>query len=150
MGRTFWLTALLMPFAVPLLTFLVAGVTEGMSPAAALGSLAEQCTGGKPNPLLGGTLGLAPVGVIAIVLLGLRRRVAPDDPRLGAVGWGALLAAALVIAWANWEYWPRYLPEKTFMMFPHGMELVIGPLFFAPVGAVVGALLGWLTGRRAA
>jgi len=148
--RTFWLIALLTPFVVPLLVFLVAGLTQGMSPAAVTVALVDQCAGGKPNPLVSGIVGLAPIGVITIVLLGLRRRVAPDDPRLAATGWGALLAAALVIAWANWEYWPKYLPERKFMMFPHGMELVIGPLFFAPVGVVVGALVGWLTGRRAA
>jgi hypothetical protein len=49
----------------------------------------------------------------------------------------------LVTAFVNYEFWSQYLQSRAFLGFPHGMELVIGPLFFAPIGVVIALVVAW-------
>lgn len=56
----------------------------------------------------------------------------------------------LVCLFVNLEFWPKFLPARQFLGFPHGLEFVIGPLFFAPIGVGVGCFAAWLIRRRSA
>ena len=72
------------------------------------------------------------------------------DPRgrwLGIAGWSGLTPSLLLLVWANAEAWPLYLPGRAFPGFPHGLELIIVPLFFVPVAMVFGTVAGGVVGR---
>lgn len=128
---------------VPVVVFLAIAVVEGMGPGAALRAMAEQASGGRPSLVAAGILFLFPV---LLLLLGLRlgRRFDPDGEQLPALGWAGLAAVLAVQVWANASFWRLYLPDRTSPGFPHGLELVIAPLFFAPAVVAVTALVGFL------
>jgi len=144
----FVVVAFLTPFGVGALGFLLAGLVSGVG-ADVIGALIEQGTQRRLNPLIGGVLGLAPVLLLMLILAIGPRLV----PRLGwapAAGWGGLIPIALLEFWAHWEAWTTYFPSRAMPGFPHGLELVIVPLFFAPVGMLVGVGLGLWWGRSEA
>jgi len=144
----FILTAFLAPLLIPPVVYLVAALASGLGPGASFSALLDQSMGGRPNPLIVGFLGLFP----ALLLLGalfLARRLRPEAGWIQPAGWGGLGALLIVLAWANFEAWPLYLPGRSFPGFPAGIELVIGPVFFGPVAVLVGALfLGIVAGNR--
>jgi hypothetical protein len=80
---------------------------------------------------------------IARTLVGIGGRFARGTNRpLYALG-GAV-PIMLVTAFVNYEFWPRYVPSRAFLGFPHGLEFVIGPLFFAPVGVLIWLIVVWI------
>jgi uncharacterized membrane-anchored protein len=64
------------------------------------------------------------------------------------MGWSGLVAILVVLVWINLQFWPLFLPERTYPGFPHGLGFIIGPVFFAPVlmALVMGGV--WLVLRR--
>jgi hypothetical protein len=38
----------------------------------------------------------------------------------------------------NVEYWTAFLPNRTFLGLPHGLEFIIGRGVFAPIGMLAG------------
>ncbi|MEX1256729.1 MAG: hypothetical protein WEG36_03820 [Gemmatimonadota bacterium] len=144
----FVLAALLAPVLLPAVVYFVAAFASGLGPVGSVEALLEQSFGGRPSPVTTGLLGLFP----ALLLLGgifLARRLWPQAEWIQAAGWGGLGALLIVLAWANFEVWPLFLPGRSFPGFPHGIELVIGPLIFGPVAILVGAaFLGILAGIR--
>jgi len=61
---------------------------------------------------------------------------------------GSLAIIALLL-WANASFWPLFLPGRSYPGWPHGLEMVIVPLFFAPVGMLVAvAIAVLLQGRQ--
>ncbi len=141
----FVLAALGLPLLIPPAVYAFVALRSGLSVAEAGSALVAQI-GGRPN--LGATalLGLAPILLFTIVLRLLRRRD-PEGRWLGAAGWWGLVPALLILAWANWEVWPLHMPGRAFPGWPHGLELVIGPIFFVPVALVLGAVAGSLVAR---
>ena len=144
----FFLAALTLPLLVPPLVYGAVALGAGFGVSGTVEALAGQFAGGRPSLLGASILGVLP----ALLLLGvvrLLRRFDPGDAWRRAAGWGGLAAILLVLIWANLEAWPAFLPGRPFPGFPHGLELVIAPLFFAPVAMVLGgACAGLLAHRR--
>lgn len=138
-------TALLLPLLIPPVVYLAVALTSGLSVGEAVPALLEQ-VGGRPNLGATAVLGLAPILLFTMVLRLMRRRD-PEGRWLGAVGWWGLVPALLVLVWVNVEVWPLYMPGRSFPGWPHGLELVIGPIFFAPVALVVGGVAGAIVAR---
>jgi hypothetical protein len=135
-------TVLLVPPAGYLVSY---GLSDQHS-GAALGSLAAQYLQTRRNPAATAVLACFPFFLLALVLwLARRRRVTPDACWHIALGGGT--AILVVMLWANLEYWPNFLPGVDYPGFPHGLELVIAPLHFAPFAMAAGATLGWLLGK---
>lgn len=113
----------------------------------AISALVEQYTAARQNPLKVSLLSGAPFLLLASLVGIARWRGAglATCQRLVLGGGGAIL---IVLTWAHFEFWPNYLPGVEYPGFPHGLELVIAPLYFAPVAMVAGAFLGWLAGRQ--
>jgi hypothetical protein len=128
-------------FSVPSAVFVLVAVAKGMSLPEASGALVEQFTAERHNLRGVSLLSLLPCVLLA-VLVGVRWRFTRTERRpLYAVS-GAV-PILLVTAFVNYEFWSRYLPSRAFLGFPHGMELVIGPLFFAPIGVVIALAVAW-------
>lgn len=142
----FVLAALTLPLLVPVIVYLVVAVTSGLSPVEALDALRVQFSG-RPNLMATALLGLAPIALFTGVLRLLRRRD-PEGRWLGVAGWSGLAPALVILIWANSEVWPLYMPGRSFPGFPHGLELVIGAIFFVPIALVLGGLAGALMARR--
>lgn len=132
---------------VPTVVFLVTGIASGMGASGSWSAFLEQASGGRPNPLITGVVGLFPLLVIGVVLLVCR--LAKSQPRTRAlVLWGGFFPVVAVLVWSNLEFWTVFLPEKKAPGFPHGMELLIGPVFFAPVAMAFGMVIAFLVGRN--
>jgi hypothetical protein len=144
MRPRFLAVALAAPFLVGVIAFLGAAVVAG-SASDALPALFEQAGRRRLNPLVAGALGLAPVLLLLLILV-VGPRLAPRWGWGPAVAWAGLAPVALLELWAHWTVWSTYFPSRAMPGFPHGLELVIVPLFFAPVGAVVGVVVGLLAG----
>ncbi len=142
-----WLlaAALVGPFLIPPVAFLAVALAAGLGPGEAWGAMVGQIRG-RPALITPGFLSLLPMGLFLGVLALLRRRNR-DDRWVGAVGWAGVIPSLLLLVWANLEVWPLYLPGRAFPGFPHGLELVIVPLFFVPVAMVVGGLVGAVVAR---
>ncbi|MDY7095679.1 MAG: hypothetical protein SX243_22110 [Acidobacteriota bacterium] len=131
---------------IPPAVFLAVALGEGMGLGGAGAALVAQYTASQLNLLVCGALGLVPV-LLVLLILWVHRKVAPGSLARPALALGGLLPILLILVWANWDYWPRFLPSRTYPGFPHGLGLVIAPFFFAPIGGVVGMVVGWLVTR---
>ncbi|NNE09207.1 MAG: hypothetical protein HKN20_11655, partial [Gemmatimonadetes bacterium] len=49
----------------------------------------------------------------------------------------------------NFDFWPAFLPSRVYPGFPHGLEFIIGPGVFAPIGMLLGVLTVWVSQRGA-
>lgn len=130
---------------LPGLIFAVTALATGLSPAETVDATIAQYTAPRLNLLVTGVLALVPFAVLAIGLAVLRRFA--DDRATDSAAVGGATMILLTILWAHASYWPSFLPDRVAPMWPHGLELVIGPLFFAPVLAIVGLLGGWFLWR---
>lgn len=142
LARAFLLLAVLVLLIPPLTSLLVALGSE-MAPAESVSALFELYREKRQNLLVVGALGLFPLMLLSLALW-LHRRFGGDaalQPWLVASGATPIL---LVLIWANFEFWPDFLPGRIYPGFPHGLELAIGPVIFAPVAMIVGLLMGWL------
>ena len=101
---------------------------------------------GRPNLLTSGLLAQIPM-VVFLGALALLQKRDPDGRWLSIAAWAGLAPSLALLVWANVEVWPLFLPGRTFPGFPHGIELIIVPLFFVPVAMVAGLLVGALVGR---
>lgn len=149
MDRRLALAGLFLPVAVPVVVFTAVGFASGMGLAGTMAALADQVGQRRLNPLITGVLGWLPV---ALLFLGrwLARRWRPEGAWVASASWGGLVAILGVLVWANLQFWPLFLPEQVQPGFPHGLELVIGPIFFAPVAMLLGGLAGGLAAGRGA
>ena len=141
--------AVVSALVTPALVFLLVGIVEGMSAGELLNALRAQYVSGKQNLLVLGLVGCLPLVLLALVvwILGRIKRISTSRRRFSI---GGALAILLVLLWVNFEYWPTFLPHRTYAGFPHGLEFVIGPLIFAPIAMVAGLLLAAFWPRRAA
>jgi hypothetical protein len=129
----------MLTFLVPSIVFVVVALANNMD---ALGALAEQFTAERHNLLGISLLALLPCVLLAL-LVGIGGRFA-RRPNWPLYALGGAVPIVLVTAFVNYEFWPRYLPSRAFLGFPHGLEFVIGPLFFAPIGVLVGFSVVWI------
>lgn len=134
--------------AVPPLVFSFAALANDMSLSESMAALAEQYSSRKQNLLVVGLVACLPLLLLGIVLW-LHGRAGGLPAMRRILTWAGYLPIWLVAVWVNSEYWSDYLPARTFLGFPHGLEFVIGPLFFAPAGMVMCMLVAWLAARRA-
>lgn len=139
-----WTVLLL--FLAPPAVFLAVALGSGMSPAASGAALLDQYLAQRPNLLLTSALELLPLVLLVLILWFRRRRLGVDQSSPDYALGGAMPILAVAI-WVNFEYWSAWLPARTFLGFPHGLEFVIGPLIFAPVGLLLGLSLVWLARR---
>jgi hypothetical protein len=147
-ARHFVLLALIAPLVLPPLIFAGVAWAAGMGFSGAWQALVEQSVSPRQNPLRSAPLGLLPACILLLALwLGHRSR--RDSSSVRIAGWGGLIAILLVIVWANVEAWSGFLPSQIYPGFPHGLELVIGPLIFAPIAMLVGALVAVVVARIA-
>jgi len=133
--------------AIPPLVYFVVALWTGLSFGETASAMVEQYQEQRQNLFVVGVLGLVPLGVVAVVLW-LHKRFGGNQGARSLMKLGGLVLVYAVLIWANFEYWPDFLPSRVYPGFPHGLELVIGPLFFAPVAAGVGLFAGWLVGRE--
>jgi hypothetical protein len=145
-ARHLVLLALIAPLVLPPLIFVGVAWSAGMGFSGAWQALLEQSVSARQNPLRAAPLGLLPVFILLLALW-LGHRSGRDASSVRIAGWGGLIAILLVIAWANIEAWSGFLPSRVYQGFPHGLELVIGPLFFAPIAMLVGALVAVVAAR---
>lgn len=134
-------------FLVVPVSFLISYWHSNQHSGIGIGALLAQYLQLKRNPLIMPLLSCFPFLLLAGIIFFARRRGARERTcRNVALGGGS--AIAFVMLWANLEYWPNFLPGVPYPGFPHGLELVIAPLFFAPVAMALGAVAGWATGRQ--
>lgn len=109
-------------------------------------ALTGQYTAERTNLLVISLLGLALL-LIPLLLL-LRRWIAKQSSNSASYALTSAVPVVLVAVLVNFDYWPSFLPERQFLGFPHGLEIIIGPFVFAPVGVLLGFLLARLWNRR--
>jgi len=142
----FIVAALVGPFVVAGLVFVVVGLSVGMGVGGTWTALAELSMGRRQNPFLSAVVGLFPM-LLLLAVLALGSRWWPSAGWGPAAAWGGLAAILLVLGWAHTQFWPLFLPHRVYPGFPHGLELVIAPLFFAPPAAALGVAVGLMMGR---
>lgn len=147
LGPGFLLLGLAGPLLVPPLVFGGVALASGMGTGGAWATLVEQFAAGQRNLFVVSALGLFPV-LLLLAVLRLGRRYDPDGAWRRAGGWSALVVILLVLAWANLEFWPLFLPERVYPGFPHGLELVIAPALFAPLAGALALVVAALVVRR--
>lgn len=147
----FYTTAWMMAgiLLVPPLVFFVVALSSDMSWSESISALTEQYHSRKQNLLVVGLVACLPLLLLPLVLW-LHGRAGGKRPMRRILAWSGYLPVWLVTAWVNFEYWTDFLPARTFLGFPHGLEFVIGPLFFAPVGMAACMLVAWLVARNTA
>lgn len=131
---------------IPLMIFTGSAMAGGMGVVATITALGEQYTAERTNLLIVSLTGLLPLLLIAFLIF-VRTRLRKTPEGAAEYALGCCIPVLLIAVFVNLEYWPSYLPERQFLGFPHGLEFVIGPLVFAPIGVAVGFLVTWLVRR---
>lgn len=149
MSRTFYLCLVALPLLIPPAVFAACALAAGLSPAETWTATVEQVTADQSSLLMCGLAGLFPVVLLLGGLWAYRKGGGSDRTRR-AMGWSGLVSIALVLTWVNLQFWPLFLPERTYPGFPHGLEFIIGPGFFAPVLMLIGMGATWWIWRERA
>lgn len=134
--------------ATPPLVFTAVGVAEGMGLSSTLGAVVAQYGTRRLNLFMVAVLSFLPLALLALLVYLIGRFTSIRASRW-ALAVGGAVAIVAVMVWINFQFWPAFLPERRAPGFPHGLEFVIGPLYFAPVGMVVGMVAAGLLERRA-
>ena len=143
--RYVFLLGTLCAVAVPPVVFIATALLSGLSPAETVSATIGQYSTSRLNLLIMGALGAVPFGILSLALVLFRRFGRGLRVERMAIGGGVFILATML--WAHTTYWRLFLPERVAPMWPHGLELLIGPIFFAPVMALAGLLLGWVAER---
>ncbi len=121
----------------PPMVFVVVGLTKGMGLAGTAEAVVAQYGVRRMNLLSSAIPSFLPLVLLALLVWIIGRFTSIQASRRSlAMGGGA--AILIVMVWINFEFWPVFLPERVTPGFPHGLEFVIGPLYFAPVAMLVG------------
>ncbi len=132
---------------IPPVVFFVHGVAGGMGAVGTLAALAEQYTMRRNNLAVVSLLGALPLTLLPLVLW-LRKRLRSSRTDAAVYALGGALPILAVAVFVNHEYWSRFLPARQFLGFPHGLEFIIGPFVYAPIGILIGLSITWLLRRR--
>ena len=144
-----WRYLLLVSLSVLLLPALVLGIcllAAGHSAMETLQALLTQLQAERRNLLVVGLPAVVPFALLALVLVIYRRWRGVAGSR--QVAFAGSLAIIVLLLWANATFWPLYLPGRSFPGWPHGLEMVIVPLFFAPIGMLVAVAIAMLLQGR--
>ncbi len=134
---------LIFALVVPSFIYVICALSAGFDAQGAAVALAAQFQSKRQNMLFSTALNVFPV-LLLIGLLWLYKKLTGRIEALQSMGWFGFLPIALVLIWTNLEVWPLFLPGRSYPGFPHGLEMIIGPGVFAPIGAVVGMVVGRL------
>jgi len=132
-------------FVLPPLIFAVCLVQAGVGFSETATHLAEHYQSERPNLAVAGLPALVPFALLGLIL-GLVRWLRGKEGST-ALLLGGGLPIVLILVWANATVWPLHLPGRSYPGWPHGLELVIAPLFFAPVAMLVGLVMAWFWRR---
>jgi len=145
MSRSFYL-CLLLPLIIPTVVFAGCALAAGLSPVETWAAMLDQYAAKRLNLVVSGLPGFFPLLLLLAVLAAYRRYGRSERIRR-MMGWGGRPAVLTVLIWVNLQFWPLFFPGRTFPGFPHGLEFIIGPVFFAPV--VMALTMGgiWLVFR---
>lgn len=143
---TVFVPGVALAFSIPAVVFVLSALFADMSVAESLGAVATQFRAER-HPLFGAAL-LGTLPVVLLTLLGWLLTRKFDEIRARAIAQAGLVGIALILLWVNVEFWPGYLPERAFRGFPHGLEFVIGPIFFAPPAMLLAMLAAWFATRQ--
>ncbi len=146
MSRLVYL-CMLLPLIIPTAIFSLCALTEGLSLAEMFIAVFKQITTKRLNLLICGAVGLVPI-LLLLLVLWVYRRAGGSDHNKYWMAWGGLFPVILVLTWVNFQFWPLFLPNMTYPGFPHGLELIIGPVIFAPISMLPGIGIGWWIGRK--
>ncbi|MCR9262197.1 MAG: hypothetical protein NXH95_20980 [Pseudomonadaceae bacterium] len=145
--RTLVIGTVLASLLIPPVVFVVVALGSGLSVVETLMAVVEQFTSRKQNLFVVGALSLLPVVLMVLVIWLVRKfKHGSVDARTLTIGGAAGILA--VDIWINFEYWPTFLPQMTYAGFPHGLEFVLGPFFFAPIAMVIGMVIAAVVTRR--
>ncbi len=148
MSRLRFLSAsIILPLLIPPTVFTFCALAKGMPLAETLSAMIEQYMTRRQNLLICGAVGFFPV-LLLFAGLWLHRRAGGDANTRRIMAWSGLVPVVLILVWVNLQFWPLFLPKRVYPGFPHGLEFVIGPGLFAPIGMLVGVGLGWWVARR--
>ncbi len=147
--RPFWVVLIASDFILfaPAAVFVGVGLANGMSAGDVFAAMVAQLTAERLNLAMISVLSLAPV-LLLVVILAVGWRLGRFRETGGAVALGGSLGILAIIVAANLEFWPTYLPSLTYAGWPHGIELMLGPLIGAPIAMIIGMLLGHRLARR--
>lgn len=132
---------------IPALVFIASGLFRGMDLLSIIPAIGEQYRAEKNNLFVIGVLGLLPLLLVSLLLL-IRKLVRKSWSGSAAYATGGAIPVLLVAVFVNLEFWPKYLPARQFLGFPHGIEFIIGPFIFAPVGILLGFLFVWAMRKK--
>jgi len=138
--------ALAVVWLLPLLVFAGCLLVEGYGVADTLAAVVAQYGSERRNLFMVGVPALAPMLLLAMILAVYRRRRGGSHSYLLLLG--GVLPVILVLFYANLGFWPLFLPGRDYPGWPHGLEMLIAPLFFAPAGVVLGLLITGLLLRN--
>ena len=135
-------------FLIPPLVLAACSLRAGFDVSETISTLTHQYQTDRRNLALVGIPSIVPFGLLAAVLAFYRRWRGAQGSLALAFGGGVPILLALT--WAHASVWPLFLPGRTFPGWPHGLELVIAPLFFAPVAMTFGlvAVGAWRRRRQ--
>lgn len=143
-----WLLATLLVVAViPPVVFYGAGLSASMSMGDVTAALMARYTERRNNMAMVGLLNLVPLVAHGLLLALHRWRNFPAEHRRIYAGAGAV-PVVLVALFVNASFWPLFLPAQQTPGFPHGLEFVVGPLLFAPIGIAVAWFAVYIVLRR--
>ena len=149
LNKPFWILLImadLVFFAAPIV-FILAAFANGMGIGSTIEALTAQYSADRTNLLVISLLALAPM-VLLTLILWIGRRFGKFAESGGTVALGGSLAILIVTVFVNLEYWPKFLPARTFLSWPHGIEFLLGPVIAAPVAMLIGMIIGKLAARR--
>ena len=135
----FLAVSVLAALIIPPLIFLACLLMADFSLSPAWNAVVDQYGQTRQNPFLISVLGYLPVLLLALVVALIRWRKGHSIATYMATTGG--LAITFILVWTNFEFWPNFLPGKTYPGFPHGLEIVIGSIFFAPAAMILALLV---------
>ena len=138
---------ILLPLIIPTAVFSVCAIAEGLSLAEMLMAVFGQITTKRLNLLICGALGLIPI-LFLLAAMWIYRCAGGSNRTRYWMAWCGLIPVISVLTLVNIQFWPLFLPNMTYPGFPHGLELIIGPVIFAPISMLPGIGIGWWIGRK--
>lgn len=132
---------------VPALVFIASGLCQGMDMQSTTAAIGDQYRADKNNLFVISVLGLLPLLLVGLLLF-VRKLVRKSWSGSAAYAFAGAVPVLLVAIFVNLEFWPKYLPARQFLGFPHGLEFIIGPFVFAPIGILLGFLFVWAVRKK--
>ena len=141
-----WMVGITLVLATPVVTFIVCAIFKSIPFTEIPTYVSDQFYTARGNLAILGVVGLFPMLIMAIVLW-IVQKLTKGSIAGDYLFYSGLIAIIMIIGWANGSYWLAYLPNRNFLGWPHGIELFIGPVVFAPIGMLICILVAWAAGH---